>query len=98
MASVGASRRARTIAGEAVLKLLAERLSTLQVVQSTAANAQPVMSAKDGTGQPILDLLPNFSMSELALMFFILPIAVSWWANWYRGAEPGSGSYLAQRV
>ena len=92
----------RRLAGEPSgwlgLKLLTERLSTLQVVQSTAANAQPVMSAKDGTGQPILDLLPNFSMSELALMIFILPIAVSWWANWYPGAEPGGGSYIAQRM
>jgi hypothetical protein len=38
------------------------------------------------------------SMSELALMIFILPIAVSWWANWYPGAEPGGGSYLALRM
>ena len=92
----------RRLAGEPSgwlgLKLLTERLSTLQVVQSTAANAQPVMSVKDGTGQPILDLLPNFSMSELALMIFIMPIAVSWWANWYPGAEPGGGSYIAQRM
>ncbi len=80
------------------LKLLVGKLSTLQVVQSTAANAQPVMSAKDGSGQPILDMLPNFSMSQLALMIFILPIAISWWANWYPGAEPGGGSYIAQRM
>jgi len=42
--------------------------------------------------------MPNFGMSELALMIFILPIAVSWWANWYPGAEPGGGSYIAQRM
>ncbi len=92
----------RRLAGDASgwvgLKLLISKLSTLQVVQSTAANAQPVMSTKDGTGQPILDMLPNFSMSELALMIFILPIAISWWANWYPGAEPGGGSYIAQRM
>jgi solute:Na+ symporter, SSS family len=92
----------RRLAGDASgwvgLKLLIGKLSTLQVVQSTAANAQPVMSTKDGTGQPILDMLPNFSMSELALMIFILPIAISWWANWYPGAEPGGGSYIAQRM
>ncbi len=62
------------------------------------AGAQPVMSAIDGKGQPILDLLPNFAMSELALMIFILPIAIGWWANWYPGAEPGGGSYIAQRM
>lgn len=80
------------------LKALVGALSTQQVVQATGANAQPVMSVSDGTGQPILDMLPNFSMSELALMIFILPIAVSWWANWYPGAEPGGGSYIAQRM
>jgi Na+/proline symporter len=46
----------------------------------------------------VLDLLPNFGMSDLALMIFLLPIAVSWWANWYPGAEPGGGSYIAQRM
>ena len=80
------------------LKALVATLSTQQVVQSTAANAQPVMSVSDGTGQPILNMLPNFSMSELALMIFIMPIAIGWWANWYPGAEPGGGSYIAQRM
>ncbi len=79
------------------LKLLVGKLATLQVVQG-AGNAQPVMSTSDGSGQPILDMLPNFGMSELALMIFILPIGISWWANWYPGAEPGGGSYIAQRM
>jgi len=60
--------------------------------------SQPVLSPIDGRGQPILDILPNFAMSELALMIFIMPIAVGWWANWYPGAEPGGGSYIAQRM
>ena len=80
------------------LKALVSTLSTQQVVQPTAANAQPVMSLIDGSGQPILNLLPNFGMAELALMIFILPIAISWWANWYPGSEPGGGSYIAQRM
>jgi solute:Na+ symporter, SSS family len=84
--------------GWAGLKALVSTLSNQQVVQSTAANAQPVMSVSDGSGQPILDMMPNFSMSELALMIFIMPIAISWWANWYPGAEPGGGSYIAQRM
>jgi hypothetical protein len=37
-------------------------------------------------------------MWDLALAIFILPIAVGWWANWYPGAEPGGGSYIAQRM
>ena len=82
--------------GWAGLKALVEKLSTQQV--NTAHGAQPVMSVANGSGQPFLDMLPNFTMSELALMIFILPIAISWWANWYPGAEPGGGSYIAQRM
>ena len=89
----------RRLAGDASgwtgLKLLVEKLSTQQVVTTAGV---PVMSLSDGKGQPILDMLPNFTMSELALMIFILPIAISWWANWYPGAEPGGGSYIAQRM
>lgn len=60
--------------------------------------AQPITSAINGSGQPYLTLLPNFSTGELALMIFIVPIAIGWWANWYPGAEPGGGSYIAQRM
>src|SRR5687768_10750648 len=79
------------------LKELMSRLSQLQVAQPDPG-AQPVMTPVDGLGQPILDLLPNFSLSQLALMIFIVPIAIGWWANWYPGAEPGGGSYIAQRM
>src|SRR5215468_10342028 len=78
------------------LSVLIEKLGHLQVV--TPDGAQPVLSPMDGTGQPILNILPNFSMWQLALMVFIMPIAISWWANWYPGAEPGGGSYIAQRM
>jgi len=81
--------------GWAGLKALVIQLKTQQVVTTAGV---PVMSASDGKGQPILDLLPNFTMPELALMIFILPIAISWWANWYPGSEPGGGSYIAQRM
>ncbi len=63
-----------------------------------APGAQPIRSAIDGSGQPILNVMPNFALSELALMIFIVPMAIGWWANWYPGAEPGGGSYIAQRM
>lgn len=77
------------------LQLMVEKLKGQEVLM---VNDSPVMSAATGAGQPILDIMPNFSMSELALMIFILPMAISWWANWYPGAEPGGGSYIAQRM
>jgi SSS family solute:Na+ symporter len=78
------------------LHKLVEVLGTQQV--KYLPGGQPVLTPIDGTGQPILDIMPNFAMSELALMIFIVPIAIGWWANWYPGAEPGGGSYIAQRM
>src|SRR6266850_5405472 len=77
---------------------LQQLVSTLGSQQVNMQGSQPVLSAIDGRGQPILDILPNFSMGDLALMIFIMPIAIGWWANWYPGAEPGGGSYIAQRM
>ena len=45
-----------------------------------------------------LRLLPDFGDWGLALSIFIIPITVQWWSVWYPGAEPGGGSYIAQRM
>lgn len=45
-----------------------------------------------------LSLLPNFSDWKTAVAIFVIPIAVQWWSVWYPGAEPGGGSYVAQRM
>jgi Na+/proline symporter len=46
-----------------------------------------------------LNILPDFTNTwDIALAVFIMPIAVQWWAVWYPGAEPGGGSYIAQRM
>jgi len=45
-----------------------------------------------------LNLLPDFSNTDLVLAVFIIPLAVQWWSVWYPGAEPGGGSYIAQRM
>ncbi len=34
----------------------------------------------------------------MAVAVFIIPIAVQWGSVWYPGAEPGGGSYMAQRM
>jgi Na+/proline symporter len=50
-------------------------------------------------GLNYLNMLPDFTNTwELAVAVFIMPIAVQWWAVWYPGAEPGGGSYIAQRM
>jgi len=50
-------------------------------------------------GLNYLSMLPDFTSNwDLAVAVFIMPIAVQWWAVWYPGAEPGGGSYIAQRM
>jgi Na+/proline symporter len=45
-----------------------------------------------------LDLLPDFGDWTLTLTVLIIPVTVQWWSVWYPGAEPGGGSYIAQRM
>jgi Na+/proline symporter len=50
-------------------------------------------------GLNYLSMLPNFTSNwELVVAVFIMPLTVQWWAVWYPGAEPGGGSYIAQRM
>jgi Na+/proline symporter len=45
-----------------------------------------------------LALVPDFSDWSLTLSVLIIPLTVQWWSVWYPGAEPGGGSYIAQRM
>ena len=45
-----------------------------------------------------LNLLPDFGDWPTALAVLIVPLTIQWWAVWYPGAEPGGGSYIAQRM
>jgi Na+/proline symporter len=58
------------------------------------------LSSKVGpAGINYLNILPDFTNNwDVAIAVFIMPIAVQWWAVWYPGAEPGGGSYIAQRM
>jgi solute:Na+ symporter, SSS family len=58
------------------------------------------LSAMKGPGGlNYLNILPDFTNNwDMAIAIFIMPIAVQWWAVWYPGAEPGGGSYIAQRM
>jgi SSS family solute:Na+ symporter len=50
-------------------------------------------------GLNYLNVLPDFTNNwDLAVAVFIMPLAVQWWSVWYPGAEPGGGSYIAQRM
>jgi solute:Na+ symporter, SSS family len=60
---------------------------------------EKVGAMKGPGGLNYLSMLPDFTSNwDLAMAVFIMPIAVQWWAVWYPGAEPGGGSYIAQRM
>jgi Na+/proline symporter len=62
----------------------------------------PQVGGLDGLVEKIdpatLSLLPDFGNGELLMAVLIIPLTVQWWAVWYPGAEPGGGSYVAQRM
>ena len=42
--------------------------------------------------------LPDTANWAAFVTVFLLPLTVQWWSVWYPGAEPGGGSYIAQRM
>lgn len=54
-------------------------------------------AAKGGSGS-ILDFVPDLHSAWMPFTLFIAFVGLSWWANWYPGAEPGGGGYVAQRI
>ena len=45
-----------------------------------------------------LSFFPDFSNMNAVLTLLAIPLVVQWWSAWYPGAEPGGGSYTAQRM
>jgi len=72
---------------------------TLPQVGGLSGLVDKLSTMKGPGGLNYLNMLPDFTNNwDLALAVFVMPIAVQWWALWYPGAEPGGGSYIAQRM
>jgi SSS family solute:Na+ symporter len=54
-------------------------------------------AAQGGSGS-ILSFVPDLHSPWMPLLTFCVYLGVSWWANWYPGAEPGGGGFVAQRI
>ncbi len=54
--------------------------------------------ASAGGSGSILSFVPDLHSPWMPLLTFCVYLGVSWWANWYPGAEPGGGGYVAQRI
>jgi SSS family solute:Na+ symporter len=66
------------------------------------ALSQPQVGGLSGLVEKIdphvLDLVPSTADWGLFVTVLLIPITVQWWSVWYPGAEPGGGSYVAQRM
>jgi len=67
-----------------------------------AALAAPQVGGLSGLVEKLdpqtLAFLPDMSNGSIFVSVLVVPLAVQWWAVWYPGAEPGGGSYIAQRM
>src|SRR5271170_6807789 len=88
------------LAWVAVSKLGGMALLKVQLSQIDAATR-----ASGQTTGNILSFFPSFHLGwttdalwTLPVLTFALFLAVQWWADWYPGAEPGGGGYVAQRM
>src|SRR5438105_1914081 len=54
--------------------------------------------ASQGGSGSILSFVPDLHSAWMPLLAFCVYLGVNWWANWYPGAEPGGGGYVAQRI
>jgi solute:Na+ symporter, SSS family len=81
--------------------VIAAAYFALQIPQVGGLNGliEKLSAMRGPNGLNYLNVLPDFTNNwDIALAVFIMPIAVQWWSVWYPGAEPGGGSYMAQRM
>jgi Na+/proline symporter len=72
---------------------------TLPQVGGLHGMVEKLTQTSGPNGINYLNMLPDFKNHwDIAVAVFVMPIAVQWWAVWYPGAEPGGGSYIAQRM
>jgi solute:Na+ symporter, SSS family len=65
--------------------------------QKLAAVDAERIATHSGTGS-ILSFFPAMNSAWMPFVTFAMYLGVQWWANWYPGAEPGGGGYIAQRI
>ncbi len=90
------------LAWAAVAKLGGMHALELQLSAVARNTHQPGVNAGS-----LLAFVPSFNLRAgwtsdalwtLPLICFFTYLAVQWWADWYPGAEPGGGGYVAQRM
>src|SRR5579863_2832102 len=75
-----------------------EAVGGMAGLKSKLADVDAARRAAGGGTGSILALVPDPHSAWMPLLLFCLYLGVQWWANWYPGAEPGGGGYVAQRI
>jgi SSS family solute:Na+ symporter len=70
----------------------------IEALKVKLAAVDAARGAAEGGSGSILSFVPDLGSPWMPLLTFCVYIGVSWWANWYPGAEPGGGGYVAQRI
>ena len=83
------------MAGAVALAVFALHEPEIGGLSGLVAQSQPLATVHGGS---LLNFLPDFTATEALLGLFLMPLLIQWWSVWYPGAEPGGGSYIAQRM
>ncbi len=67
-------------------------------LKAKLAQVDAARAASRGGSGSILSFIPDLHSPWMPLVTFCVYIGINWWANWYPGAEPGGGGYVAQRI
>jgi len=70
----------------------------LALLKQKLAFVDAARQAATGGSGSILSFVPDLNSAWMPLLTFFVYLGMNWWANWYPGAEPGGGSYVAQTI
>jgi Na+/proline symporter len=70
----------------------------MEMLKVKLAGIDAARGAAEGGSGSILSFVPDLHSPWMPLLAFCVYLGVNWWANWYPGAEPGGGGYVAQRI
>jgi len=70
----------------------------MQALKDKLALTDAARRSTEGGSGSILSFVPDLNSAWMPILAFGVYLGVQWWANWYPGAEPGGGGYVAQRI
>ena len=75
-----------------------EAVGGMSVLMQKLAVIDAAREAQYGGAGSILSFIPDLDSPWMPILTFGVYLGVNWWANWYPGAEPGGGGFVAQRI